>query len=77
MLTMYDGRLNLTHQVVSEVKNFFPGKVFKTSIPRAVRISEAPSFGQPIMYYDKSSKGAKAYCDLAKELVKKNKKLKQ
>ena len=77
LLTMYDGRLNLTHQVVSEVKNFFPGKVFKTSIPRAVRISEAPSFGQPIMYYDKSSKGAKAYCDLAKELVKKNKKFKQ
>ena len=77
LLTMYDGRLNLTHQVVSEVKNFFPGKVFKTSIPRAVRISEAPSFGQPIMYYDKSSKGAKAYCDLAKELVKRNKKFKQ
>lgn len=71
--TMYDGRLNLTHQVVSEVKNFFPGKVFKTAIPRGVRISEAPSFGQPIMYYDRSSKGAKAYCDLAKEFVKNNK----
>ena len=68
LLTMYDGRLNLTQQVVSEVKRFFPRKVFKSVIPRAVRISEAPSFGRPVMYYDKSSKGSKAYLALAKEV---------
>ncbi|MDR1563793.1 MAG: AAA family ATPase [Oscillospiraceae bacterium] len=74
LLTMYDGRLNLTQQVVVEVKKFFPKKVFRTVIPRAVRISEAPSFGQPILYYDKTSKGSEAYMDLAKELNKNNKK---
>lgn len=73
LLTMFDGRLNLTQQVVNEVKRFFPKKVFKTFIPRAVRLSEAPSFGQPILYYDKSSKGAKAYGELAKEIIKNNK----
>ena len=72
LLTMFDGRLNLTQQVVNEVKRFFPKKVFKTFIPRAVRLSEAPSFGQPILYYDKSSKGAKAYSELAKEVIKNN-----
>ncbi len=71
LLTMYDGRLNLTQQVVSEVKRFFPQKVFSTVIPRGVRVSEAPSFGMPIMYYDKSSKGACAYLDLVTELLKK------
>ena len=70
LLTMYDSRLNLTVQVVEEVKKYFAGKIFHTVIPRAVRISEAPSFGQPIMYYDRSSKGAEAYLSLAKELVK-------
>ena len=69
LLTMYDGRLNLTQQVVMEVKKFFPRKVFSSVIPRGVRLSEAPSFGQPIMYFDKSSKGAAAYNDLAKEIV--------
>lgn len=69
LLTMYDGRLNLTQQVVTEVKRFFPRKVFATPIPRSVRLSEAPSFGKPINYYDKSSKGAKAYDALAKEFV--------
>ena len=58
ILTMYDGRLNLTQQVVEEVKKYFPNKVFKTVIPRNVRLSEAPSFGQPVEYYDKSSKGS-------------------
>lgn len=72
LLTMYDGRLNLTQQVVEEVKKYFPRKVFKTVVPRAVRLSEAPGFGQPVMYYDKSSKGAQAYQELAKELLKNN-----
>lgn len=71
LLTMYDGRLNLTQQVVEEVKKFFPKKVFKTTIPRNVRLSEAPSFGQPVLYYDKSSKGAIAYCELAREFLDK------
>ena len=72
LLTMYDGRLNLTQQVVEEVKNYFPRKVFKTVVPRAVRLSEAPGFGQPVLYYDKSSKGARAYRELAGELLKSN-----
>lgn len=71
LLTMYDGRLNLTQQVVEEVKRFFPRKVFNTVIPRTVRLSEAPSFGQPVMYYDKSSKGTLAYDNLATELINK------
>lgn len=72
LLTMYDGRLNLTQQVVNEVKRFFPMKVYGTVIPRNVRLSEAPSFGQPVCYYDKSSKGSKAYEELAAEFLKKN-----
>ncbi len=72
VLTMYDGRLNLTQQVVSEIKKYFAGKLYKTPIPRAVRLSEAPSFGMPIQYYDKRSKGAAAYDDLAKEFLKRN-----
>ena len=71
LLTMYDGRLNLTQQVVNEVKRYFPGKVFKTVIPRAVRLSEAPSNGIPIHYYDKSSKGAESYTHVAQEIVNK------
>lgn len=73
LLTMYDGRLNLTQQVVEEVKKYFPRKVYRTVIPRTVRLSEAPGFGQPVLYYDRSSKGAKAYGDLAAELLKNNK----
>ena len=73
LLTMYDGRLNLTQQVVSEVKKFFPKKVFSTVIPRGVRLSEAPSFGMPVMYFDKGCKGAAAYNELAKEVIKNNK----
>lgn len=74
LLTMYDGRLNLTQQVVNEVKRFFPQKVYATVIPRNVRLSEAPSFGQPVLYYDKSSKGSLAYVDFTKEFLKKNNK---
>lgn len=70
LLTMYDGRLNLTQQVVGEVKRFFPRKVFATTIPRTVRLSEAPSYGQPIQYFDRSSKGAVAYDQLAEEFIK-------
>lgn len=70
LLTMYDGRLNLTQQVVTEVKKFFPRKVFATVIPRTVRLSEAPGFGQPVLYYDKMSKGAEAYGSLADEVLK-------
>ena len=76
LLTMYDGRLNLTQQVVHEVKKFFPKKVFSTVIPRAVRLSEAPSFGCPIFYYEKNSKGAAAYLALCDEFLKQNKKKK-
>ena len=69
LLTMYDSRLNLTLQVVAEVKKYFPNKVFKTVIPRNVRLSEAPSFGQPIIYFDRVSKGAQAYNELAQEII--------
>ena len=72
LLTMYDGRLNLTQQVVQEVKKFFPKKVFSSVIPRGVRLSEAPSFGMPVMYFDKSCKGASAYMDLAREITGRN-----
>ena len=74
LLTMYDGRLNLTLQVVQEVKKYFGNKVYKTTIPRNVRLSEAPSFGAPINYYDGASKGAEAYAYLAAEFIKNNKK---
>jgi len=72
LLTMYDGRLNLTQQVVAEVKRFFANKLYSTVIPRAVRLSEAPSFGMPIQYYDRHSKGTEAYNDLAREILKNN-----
>lgn len=72
VLTMFDGRLNLTQQVVGEIKKYFANKLYKTVIPRAVRLSEAPSYGMPIQYYDKRSKGSNAYNDLAKEFLKKN-----
>lgn len=72
LLTMYDGRLNLTIQVVEEVKKFFPRKVYKTVVPRNVRISEAPSYGQPVLYYDKYSRGSEAYRALADELLEQN-----
>ncbi len=73
LLTMYDGRMNLTLQVVQEVKKYFNEKVYKTAIPRNVRLSEAPSFGAPVNYYDPASKGATAYNELALEFLKNNK----
>ena len=72
VLTMFDNRLNLTPQVVAEVKKYFPNKVFETAIPRNVRLSEAPSFGMPVLYYDRGSRGSMAYIALARELIKKN-----
>ena len=72
LLTMYDGRLNLTQQVVGELKRFFPKKVYATAIPRNVKLSEAPSYGLSIHYYDKNSKGAAAYDALADEFLKLN-----
>ena len=73
VLTMFDGRLNLTQQVVAEVKKFFANKLYSTVIPRSVRISEAPSYGVPIQYYDGKGKGADAYNKLGKEFIKKAK----
>lgn len=73
LLTMFDARTNLSIQVVDEVKKFFPEKVFKTVIPRNVRLSEAPSFGQPIIEYDKHSRGAECYMQLADEVITRNK----
>lgn len=72
LLTMFDGRLNLTQQVMAEVKRFFPQKVYETVIPRNVKLSEAPSFGQPVYYYDRSSKGSDAYTELALEFLRLN-----
>ena len=72
LLTMYDIRTNLSNQVVKEVKKYFGDKVYKTVIPRNVRLSEAPSFGLPITIYDPRSKGAKSYIKFAKEFVKIN-----
>ncbi|MDO5560385.1 MAG: AAA family ATPase [Oscillospiraceae bacterium] len=69
LFTMYDPRLNVTNMVVNEVKKYFPGCVFETTIPRNVRLSEAPSHGMPVMYYDKNSKGALAYEKLGMELL--------
>ena len=72
LLTMYDIRTNLSNQVVKEVKKYFGGKVYKTVIPRNVRLSEAPSYGMPITEYDPRSKGAKSYIKFAKEFLKIN-----
>jgi chromosome partitioning protein len=69
LMTMYDSRLNLSNQVADEVKNFFKDKVYETSIPRNVKLSEAPGFGKPIFLYEKNSKGSTAYMDLAKEVM--------
>jgi chromosome partitioning protein len=69
---MYDQRLRLSNQVVDEVRNHFGDMVFKTMIYRNVRLSEAPSFGESIVMYDASSKGAVNYLKLAKELLKRN-----
>jgi len=67
-LTMYDGRTNFSAQVAQEVRRHFPGKVFKTVIPRNIRLAEAPSHGIPVTAYDRSSRGAKAYQEMAEEI---------
>ncbi len=72
LLTMYDSRLRLSNQVVEEVQKHFSDMVFETIIQRNVRLGEAPSFGESIINYDVSSKGASNYLDLAKEIIKKN-----
>ena len=72
LLTMYDIRTNLANQVVKEVKKFFQNKVYKTVIPRNVKVSEAPSYGMPITIYDPRSKGARSYEKFAKEFLKNN-----
>lgn len=68
LITMYNGRLNLSVQVLSELKKYYADKLFSTPIVRNVKLSEAPSFGMPIYYYDKHSKGAHLYMEVTKEL---------
>lgn len=70
VLTMFDGRTNLAIQVVEEVKRYFRNKVYRTIIPRNVRLSEAPSHGKPIIIYDPKSKGAEVYTELAREVAR-------
>ena len=72
LLTMFDGRTNLSIQVVEEVKKHFPGEVFSSVVPRNVRLSEAPSHGKPITDYDRMCRGAEAYLALADEILKKS-----
>jgi chromosome partitioning protein len=69
LLTMYDDRTNLTRQVAADLREFFKDEVFRTVIPRSVRLAEAPSFGKPILTYDPRSKGAESYIKLAKEIL--------
>ena len=69
VLTMFDPRNNLSHQVADEARNYFPDKVFDTVIPRNVRLSEAPSYGQPALLYDIDSLGAQGYLELAREML--------
>lgn len=76
LLTMYDGRLNLTLQVVEEVKKHFPSNVYRTTIPRNVRLSEAPSYGMPVLYFDRASRGSLAYQELAEEFLSYNRRRK-
>ncbi len=72
LLTMYDGRLNVTLQVASEIKKYFGNKVYKTAIARNVRLSEAPSHGVPVQIYDRYSKGALAYREMTREFLQRN-----
>ena len=72
LLTMYDGRMNVTLQVANEVKKYFGNKVYKTVIARNVRLSEAPSYGKPVQVYDRYSKGALAYREMAREFLERN-----
>ncbi len=77
LLTMYDDRTNLTRQVAQDLKEFFQDDVFKTVIPRSVRLAEAPSFGKPILMYDVRSKGAECYIKLAKEILENEQRARQ
>lgn len=70
LLTMYDSRTNLSVEVEAEIKKYFPGKVYETYIPRNVRVSEAPSYGKPVIVYDRLSKGSRAYLRLTSEFIK-------
>lgn len=70
LFTMFDGRLKLTMQIVNELKQYFSNKIYKSVIPKNVRLSEAPSFGEPVSYYDRRSKGALTYQNLAQEILK-------
>jgi len=72
ILTMYDGRTNLSIQVVDELKRYFGSRLYKTAIPRNVRLAEAPSYGMPVIYYDKFCRGTESYNNLAQEFLKKN-----
>ena len=72
LLTMYDARTNFSAQVAAEIKKYFKQKTYNVSIPRSVRVAEAPSHGKPVTTYDKTSRGAVAYTTLAKEFVKRN-----
>ena len=74
LLTMYDLRIRLSNQVVDEVKTHFPNMVFETIIPRNIKLSEAPSYGLPVIAHDAESKGSISYLNLAREIVEKNKK---
>jgi chromosome partitioning protein len=69
LLTMFDDRTNLTRQVAADLTGFFGNQVFKTIIPRSIRLAEAPSFGKTILGYDPRSKGAESYIKLAKEIL--------
>ncbi len=71
LFTMYDSRLKLNQQVIDEVNKYFPGKPYKTMIPRSVKIAEAPSFGEPVIYYEKYSKASFAYKKFVDEFLKK------
>jgi len=72
LLTMYDARTNFSPQVAAEIKKFFSRKIYSVAIPRSVRIAEAPSHGEPVIKYDRSSRGSLAYIELAKEFIKRN-----
>ena len=70
LVTMYDGRLNLSNQVLDQLKKYFPNEILKTLVPRTTRLGEAPSHGMPIYYYDKASKANECYLELAKQIDK-------
>jgi chromosome partitioning protein len=73
LLTMFDARTNFSAQVAAEIKKFFKQKTFNVAIPRNVRLAEAPSHGEPVIEYDRSSRGSLAYMELAKEFIRRNK----